>query len=276
MFFYRISGLNTHLILLMKHSINCGCDPLFRDNSRSEGNKVPFYLGMATSALPILTDLKYKLLVNRTDVEFVTSDNPVVLYNQLFSFDQTGSNTGWGSKGLQVFFPIGPELGIILFDSYVYSVGNRNKPVVDIELRRDVYQVNRLQMVSALENIYFRDTGQNVESQYRRASGYRRKEKTTLGVYPENLSAKGRSELIQISREDVRIDLTLSFVRLNKRSKKWLRDFRKLLVRPATVVRDQDLIKEHEEFISKVNRGKYRPEDLFSFFNLGNEKANIK
>ena len=43
-------------------------------------------LEVSSQTYPVLLDLNYKLLVNRTGTEFVTSDNPVVLYNQLLSF----------------------------------------------------------------------------------------------------------------------------------------------------------------------------------------------
>lgn len=64
-----------------------------------------FTLGIATRTYPLLLDLDYKLLVNRTGTEFVTSDNPVVLYNQLFSFRdrRIGSYCGVAQKGLQIF-----------------------------------------------------------------------------------------------------------------------------------------------------------------------------
>ncbi len=73
-------------------------------------------LGLAMQNYPILFDLDYKLLINETDVEFVTSDNPVVLYNQLFSFRTYISNTGLATKGLQIFFPISPRYTLLFFD----------------------------------------------------------------------------------------------------------------------------------------------------------------
>ena len=39
-------------------------------------------LSSATSCYPLLFGLAYKILVNTTPMQFVTSDNPVVLYNQ--------------------------------------------------------------------------------------------------------------------------------------------------------------------------------------------------
>jgi len=58
---------------------------------------------------PLLMDLHYKLLINQTNVEFIASDNPVVFYNQLFSFRPVGSSCGTASKGLQIFLPLDQE-----------------------------------------------------------------------------------------------------------------------------------------------------------------------
>ena len=45
-------------------------------------------LSIATSCYPFLFDLAYKVIVNSTDTEFVTSDNPVVFYNQFCLFEK--------------------------------------------------------------------------------------------------------------------------------------------------------------------------------------------
>ena len=224
-----------------------------------------FSLGMAMQTYPLLFDLDYKLLSNKTDVEFVTSDNPVVLYNQLFVFRKFGSNTGLAKKGLQIFYPISPRFTLLLFDPAVYSVGNKNNSIIDISLPRDIYEMNTLQACSAAENIYFQDHVLNVEALHRRAVPFRRTLKTRMEIFPDKETDDGSSELIASSREDVRTNLKLTFVHLTKNAKKWRDEFLKLKMQPAAVVRNQKLVNDHKEFMDKVKKKEYEPSGFFRF-----------
>lgn len=56
----------------------------------------------------LVMDLGYRLLVATPGTEFITSDNPVVMYNQLLEPSGLPSATGMGTKGLQIFFPLSP------------------------------------------------------------------------------------------------------------------------------------------------------------------------
>ena len=128
-------------------------------------------LSTATACYPLLFDLTYKILVNRTNTEFVTSDNPVVLYNQLMSFRRHGSNTGFATKGLQIFLPIDPHHMILLYDDNVYSVGIEKNNTVYINRNRDVEQLNVLQFCSASENIYFQDQSLDMTILHEKGNG---------------------------------------------------------------------------------------------------------
>ena len=134
-------------------------------------------LSIATSCYPLLFDLAYKVIVNRTDAEFVTSDNPVVFYNQLLSFRKDGSNTGFATKGLKIFLPVDPNHIILLYDDNVYKVGNNKNNVVYADRRREADQLNMLQICSASENIYFRDEALDVENLNKMAEDFRTEKK---------------------------------------------------------------------------------------------------
>lgn len=57
---------------------------------------------VALQNLTICYDLKSKLLINKTDLPFITSDNPVCLNNSLL--EKEGRDYfGWQSKGLQIY-----------------------------------------------------------------------------------------------------------------------------------------------------------------------------
>ncbi len=224
-------------------------------------------LGIATQMYPLLLDLSCKLLVNRTGTEFVTSDNPVVLYNQLFSFGdrRKGSYCGMSQKGLQIFFPIGPDAVLVFFDADVYSVGNRRSVIVDVDLDSDIYEINTLQMCSALNCVYFHDQELDVNALHRKASRFRKKEKVNLRCFPQVEDEHGSEELIALSREDIRTNLDLSFFRLRKSAKKWKKAFQKMKQQPVEVLRNKNLFNDFEEFTNKVENNEFQPSEFFEF-----------
>ena len=224
-----------------------------------------FVLGMTAQNYPLLLDLGYKLLVNRTDVEFVTSDHPVIMYNQLLSFRKIGSNTGIATKGLQIFFPISPEKVIVLYDSDVYRVGSDRKIVIEIEEHKDIYNINTLQACSCYENIYFRNENLNVHALHRRVKPYMRTRKTGMKVFPQNDNQYQKSEIIMNFREDIQTNLSLSFMTIRKSAKEWRSSFQRLRLQPAAVVRDQKMRDDHKEFIDRVEEGTYSVSDFFVF-----------
>jgi hypothetical protein len=207
--------------------------------------------------LPQLLDMRCAVLVNKTDKEFVISDNPVVFYNQLMSFRTFGSNCGFATKGLQVFFAIDPQKSLFFYDAEVYQVGSDNRNIVEMFNEQDVYELNTLQIVAALENIYFRDPSFKATALHKRAEPYLRKKKTDLKEFPIGKDGPRKSSLLTVHSEDVRTNLDLSFVRLTNRAKHWRGEFKKLKRQPAVVVRNKELVDEAERFRELVKKGEY-------------------
>ena len=105
-------------------------------------------------------DLRYKLLRNLTGREFITSDHPVVCYNQFCErIRHPSSGAGIGCRGLQVFFPLSSRFLLILFDSAIYKVGERNFKLdcVGVDDEEEVDQLNTLQVVNGGDHLYFSD-----------------------------------------------------------------------------------------------------------------------
>lgn len=228
-------------------------------------NSAQYSLGIVTQFYPLMLDLGCKLILNETNTDFVTSDNPVVLYNQLLSFKKYGSNTGLSAKGLQVFFPISSNLLLVFYDRNAYSLNSMSKPYVKITSPRDVYELNTLQMTTAYENVYFENPNFSIEALVRKASQFRRPQKSYLNIFSGRETESRRSELMATSRVDVRTNLKLSFIRLTKSAKSWQTKFQKLEQRPAVVVRNEKLVNEHYEFMKKVNDGEFKPDGFFDF-----------
>ena len=175
------------------------------------------------------------------------------------------SNTGFASKGLQIFFPINPRLAIVLYDPEIYRVGKDREIVVEITDVRDIYEINTLQICSCLENIYFSNPNFNCEALHKKARPFLRKTKVNLASFPQYEDRSRRRELLVTSREDIRTNLTLSFLSIRKSAKQWRDKFRKERTQPAAVVRNQQLCDDYLEFNDAVKKKQYQPGDFFKF-----------
>lgn len=98
-----------------------------------------------------LFDLKFITITNETEVSFITSDNPVALYNQYYKNEFCFNCTGLQHKGLIVYLPLNPKLAILLYDSETYCCLENNILIKRI----DVDCFNRLQIVNSNNQLFF-------------------------------------------------------------------------------------------------------------------------
>lgn len=225
-----------------------------------------FSVALAAQISPLAMDMHYKLLVDRTGEEFVTSDNPVVACNPLLSFRTMSSNCGIAAKGLQLYFPIGPDKLMLLYDGSAYSVGPRRSPVVEVTNPADVHELNTLQMVAAGANVYFRRDDLNVDALYRKARPFFRTRKSRFQVLKEvgrPTSQSERREIFATSREDVRTHLSLSFVSVRTGVKKWREAARRQRTQPVAETRNPELVEAFHKFEEEVKQGRAQPSDFF-------------
>ena len=108
---------------------------------------------------PILLDLAACLVVNKTDIEFITSDNPVVLCNWWFTRmyrQRPGAGVGLAHAGLEIYLPLSPRHQLALYDRNIWTVpkAERNGRVL-LRNDRDVYALNERQALNAQHNVYF-------------------------------------------------------------------------------------------------------------------------
>ena len=106
--------------------------------------------------LSAILDLKAHLLIASRDV-FVTSDNPVVKYNQYCEEVEHGGATGATSKGLQLFIPLSPRHCLILYDDTTYKAVAGQYTQISGASKSDIVTLNQLQLLSADSNLYFSD-----------------------------------------------------------------------------------------------------------------------
>jgi hypothetical protein len=120
-------------------------------------------LKMAELLTPVLHDLHVKVIRPHPGGTFVTSDSPVVSFNQAFHGRALGGSDGFALKGLQMFFPVSPELGVLLYDPEYYRVGGRDSKVVHLSNPADTRLLNALQVLNCGNNIFFADANQEAE-----------------------------------------------------------------------------------------------------------------
>jgi hypothetical protein len=177
-------------------------------------------LAAGIGAFSSLLELSARLLINKTDEPFMTSDNPVVLYNQFLESRKTyGSNTGFEVKGIEVLFPLSPDFAFILFDEGAYKSTPKHKTVIEVT-REDVISMNLLQWISANENVYVGNSfsEESIQEYKSEAEKYRRESKVNVELYGE--VEKGEVLLHQY-RTDIRCNLDLSFMKIRKKARKY-------------------------------------------------------
>jgi hypothetical protein len=99
-----------------------------------------------------LESLEACLLASTKGREFVTSDNPVVLYNSAMSHVWWEGVTGLDSEGLQLFFPLSPQVCLYMYDPQVYGVAS-NTPTRVIG-SEDSQKMDCLQILNSGETLY--------------------------------------------------------------------------------------------------------------------------
>lgn len=106
-----------------------------------------------------LSDLSDCIVYNKTDLNFITSDNPSVAVNR-FHVQKKRSWGGAGirSAGFMMFLPLSPTLCFVTYDHGVYSPRLSAANTAFAERKRDVQAINSLQFIRSDENIYY-DTG---------------------------------------------------------------------------------------------------------------------
>lgn len=185
-------------------------------------------------------DLKTKLLVNNTEIPFITSDNPVIKYNQYL--EQRKFPGGWGGLGLigfEMFMPLDPQTMIVFYDSWVYKVGDRRKDKIYLT-KDDVNQLNLLQLLNCDENVFFNEqiTRDYMESvafsskRFGRAKGIRSK---ILRKIDEFGNVEENSRIVAMGQENLNINLTINGFALTKQARLKVFDSRAVQMRPHAI-----------------------------------------
>jgi len=203
-------------------------------------------------------DLEAKIICNESKEPFITSDNPVVYYNQYMENCQTISCTALGSRGLQIFFPISPHIMIHLYDARVYQVGSDKSDCCSIYGDAEVRKLNELQWLDAPENVYYSNaiSPDSIVSQSRRVLPRRLNDLTRVEEYVDPTDTN--RSLLYMRGVDLKIRLRPSFIRVKKSMKNIPLSERDLIRNPYWLVK-------LDEFRKQVESGKYQEQDFLKF-----------
>lgn len=210
---------------------------------------------------PSLYDLHIKLLVNRTALDFITSDHPVALHNQFYEGNRLFGYLGYGVQGLQIFFPLSPRHLLLFYDSAIYRVGNRRDTAVEVTAEGDIRALNELQWLNALANIYFAcvDHIRYIAEEAARTGGRRPKAKTDVREFPLEDTSMRRRSLLYVSRPNKNLRLSVSCIRVRRRPPR-------IDARRAPPMRTPAWLDVVTQFAKAVRRGDAKREDFDVFF----------
>lgn len=136
-----------------------------KENGLEEGFYKKFKLkwdGMQTYTLlqgiisrSLLTDLDLILFINKTNKEFIISDNPIIFYNRAF-FSDNENHLGAASPGLQIFVPLTPELMLMCYDFIYYQIKDKSSYGTKIITESShIDSLNKLQFYSTNKKTIF-------------------------------------------------------------------------------------------------------------------------
>lgn len=95
---------------------------------------------------PLLEDLSWHVLINRTERLFIISDHPVVHYNWYLRTSNNISYTSITKLGVQIFLPISPTITLALIDKRIYKFGAKGSSYTEIFDTSDIDVLNKLQV----------------------------------------------------------------------------------------------------------------------------------
>jgi Protein of unknown function (DUF4238) len=209
-------------------------------------NPVLFSMGIAGSLGPLLADLWKCLLVNRSPIEFITSDAPVVLHNMWAESVTHMGTTGFASAGLQLLYPLSPRHLLLMQDRDVYAFGCKQSPrVVEIRDAADVDALNAMQLSVANQNLYFSGDRATMESIDRLPRDWRQGAEKTV-VVRRAVDNEGTSQIVHTFRRSS-AKLRMSKLRILKKAASIPPADRGRLYRPRALEMNQLVRGRHDE-----------------------------
>jgi Protein of unknown function (DUF4238) len=192
----------------------------------------------------LISDLGLCILRNHTPYPFIFSDSPVVFCNTLLRDVTRRGALGLQSSGLQIFYPLSPNLALMMFDEDAYKIPDNF--FIDVTERADISQMNALQMQHSLNAVYFGDAASeeyvsNLWHAHRKNVENPKAETRVL----RDVEVMGETvhSFIQTLEPHLKVRLDLSFVSCNPVAE---REYRLRHRNPQLVAEHKERIKQRE------------------------------
>jgi len=198
---------------------------LFWEIHKKYDNEIERALTGIATAFEASMDLNLKLIVNKTNTPFIISDNPVVKYNQyLEKRDAKRGITGFGSKGIQILYPISPKKILIFFDQLVYRIGNKKQYILETNNDNEIDQINLLQFLNCEKIIFFNHeiNEDKIRAYFNKSKKYDKANKVLVTKHriSDHIRKKTKSgHLLVSTTTDCRIKLNLHCIKETKKAK---------------------------------------------------------
>ena len=96
----------------------------------------------------VMNDLRFHVLINKTDKEFIISDHPMIVINALYK-EESQFMPGPLARGAQLFLPLSKNICLCAYDPKVYKYGGQKSLTASEINLKDVQWLNKLQALSA-------------------------------------------------------------------------------------------------------------------------------
>ncbi|WLA68544.1 DUF4238 domain-containing protein [Bradyrhizobium diazoefficiens] len=163
-------------------------------------------------AKPLLIDLRVRIVENRTDIDFVTSDDPAIATNKWMSQRMNAEGFGVMTSGYILIMPLTPRLAVLCYDNQIYTVPTLVAGRVILTKSGDAEALNELQYLKSAANIYFSswDMGEYVRKQFEEARPRRIEDWFVTRYYLLVDSEKGLFK--EVTEEETRVPNSRSIV----------------------------------------------------------------
>jgi len=154
--------------------------------------------------IEIISDLCPLIIINESEIDFVTSDTPVAKYNQWFMERNYKHPYGFGHMGFQCFIPLSPKICFCLYDDVVYKNQFGSKSRVRLYKRTNIEEINKLFIQNSYKEIYYeKESGEWLKENVSIKKEYERDE-WIIGNAPEGYLQKISSRSVF---EDINIPI---------------------------------------------------------------------
>lgn len=233
-------------------------------------NENPTYLPLSTYLLasPLAMDLRIKIIINNSKEPFITSDNPVVMYNQYMEHFTTASTNGLASKGLEIFFPVSPQILLLFYDNEIYRIGSNKTDIIEITSLEEVRRINKLQWLNAHDNVYFSTESEteSIKQQSELFQPERIAKIPRMVAYKKLCPSPGYTSesVYQVSNHQLRTQLQLSFISIRESKRKIPLENRRPNVRNPLLL---SKFNEYEKLF-KAAAGNYDGGDFWEYLEM--------